>query len=149
MLLRNLTDRDLPAVKSLIRGAFAAEPWNDRWDDEDIFDQYIADLTQNANSVALGLFQADALVALALGRLKHWFNGTEFAIDDLCVSPACQGSGIGSELIRHLQAYARKNNIAKLSLKTSRDAPAYYFYRKNGFEEQTRDVFFELPCRES
>lgn len=146
MELKQLSSSDMPKVMSVIKRAFAAEPWNDRWDDDGIFELYIADLTGNASSLSLGLFDEGELIALALGRTKHWFWGTEYCIDDLCVEPACHGRGIGSVFISMLREYSAHNSIARLSLKTSRRAPAYGFYLKNGFAEAKDDVFFELSC---
>lgn len=144
MQMRELSAQDKREIKALIRTAFAAEPWNDRWNDDEVFDRYLADLMDNENSVALGMFDGEELVGISIGRVKHWFNGVEYSIDDLCVKPGRQGGGLGSEMIRLVRAYSDGHGFAKISLKTSRKAPAYHFYQKNGFEEMAEDVWFEL-----
>ena len=43
MMLKVLGMAHEQAVKGLIRDAFSAEPWCDRWEDEDVFHSYILD----------------------------------------------------------------------------------------------------------
>lgn len=131
----------------IIKQAFYAEPFNDRWDDEEVFKHYISDIMDNKNSLALGMFDGDNLIALALGRLKHWFYGIEYCIDDLCVKNEFQGRGAGSELIKLIRSYAAENGFVKISLKTDRRAPAYHFYKKNGFCENVNEVYYEMKIR--
>lgn len=147
MELRTLHMEDAQSMMEVIREAFAAEPWNDRWEDEGVFWQYLTDLVGNANSLALGLYAGDVLAGLALGRLKHWFDGVEYCIDDLCVRSGRQGQGIGSAFLTLLQTYAKAQGYKSLSLRTNRNAPAYHFYQRNGFQERQDQVFFEKPLR--
>ena len=69
MMLKVLGMAHEQAVKGLIRDAFSAEPWCDRWEDEDVFHSYILDVMGNQNSLALGLFSEDVLIGISLGRL--------------------------------------------------------------------------------
>lgn len=78
MMLKVLGMAHEQAVKGLIRDAFSAEPWCDRWEDEDVFHSYILDVMGNQNSLALGLFSEDVLIGISLGRLRHWYNGIEY-----------------------------------------------------------------------
>ena len=96
MMLKVLGMAHEQAVKGLIRDAFSAEPWCDRWEDEDVFHSYILDVMGNQNSLALGLFSEDVLIGISLGRLRHWYNGIEYCIDDLCIASEHQGQGFGS-----------------------------------------------------
>lgn len=143
MQLKTLSSENKKEVMEIIKEAFAAEPWNDNWDDIDIFNKYITDITENANSLSLGIFDGGILAGLALGRLKHWFYGIEYCIDDLCIKTAYQGKGTGSEFIGLLKEYAEKHDFSKISLKTSKKASAYHFYQKNGFTESEDDVFLK------
>ena len=49
--------------------------WNDDWGDE-------------------------KLVAISLGQITHWWEGTNYVLDELCVSPDYQGSGLGSRFMK-------------------------------------------------
>lgn len=136
-------------IGRLIEDAFSGEPWCDDWHDHAQLVRYVNDLTGNDNSLALGLYEGEALVAIALGRLIHWFEGNQYRIDDLGVRSDKQGAGVGSCLLREIEKYAAENDIHSIVLKTSRRAAAYRFYQKNGFEESPDDVYFEknIPAK--
>ena len=133
-------------IQAIIKDAFAVQPWNDRWDDIDVFHLYIRDIIGNTNSLALGLFDQEELIGLSLGRLKHWFDGIEYCIDDLCVKSAYQGKGIGSRWLQMIKAHAQSNGYKEISLRTNRTAPAYRFYLKNGFQELDECVWLSMKC---
>ena len=122
MMLKVLGMAHEQAVKGLIRDAFSAEPWCDRWEDEDVFHSYILDVMGNQNSLALGLFSEDVLIGISLGRLRHWYNGIEYCIDDLCIASEHQGQGFGSLWIQLIRNYACQHGFRNISLQTKRPA---------------------------
>lgn len=142
MELKILSMEDEKAIMQVVQDAFAAPPWNDDWKDVSVFHQYITDLVANPNSLALGLYDDETLIGVCLGYIKHWFDGNEYCIEDLCVHSSQQGKGIGSMWIKMVQDYAKAQQFKGLSLRTRRDAPAYYFYQKNGLSESQTDVYF-------
>ncbi len=146
MVLRELGLRDEAEIFAVVRTAFAVAPWNDDWHSAEEFHAYSLDILGNRNSLGLGLWEGEALVALALGRLKHWFDGVEYCIDDFCVRPDCQGQGAGSALLGQIREYACREGFKQVSLFTNRTAPAYAFYQKNGFAEVQNRVCLALPC---
>ena len=146
MLFRELTMADEGEIFTVIRTAFAVPPWDDDWKDAASFHPYCLDILGNANSLGFGLWDGSRLAALALGRLKHWFNGVEYCIDDLCVHPAYQGQGVGSALLGRVCAYARAQGFREVALLTRRNAPAYGFYLKNGFEDVSWRAWMSHSC---
>ena len=42
----------------------------------------------NDNSLSFGMEENGALVAIALGKVKHWYAGTEYLVEELGVLPA-------------------------------------------------------------
>ncbi len=148
MKIRVLNLHNEKEMMEIIKDAFTSAPWNDNWEDENVFRLYIRDIVGNANSLALGLYDENNLVGLSLGRLKHWFDGIEYCIDDLCISPSHQGMGAGSAFIRLIKKYSQENNYKEISLRTNRTALAYQFYKTNGFLEKKENVFFSMKCNE-
>ena len=131
-------------IKDLIRAAFSEEPCNDRWDDEEKFEQYVLDIAGNANSLTLGLYDDENLVAISVGRLKHWYDGIEYWIDDLCVLPSCQGRGVGTALLHEIRQYAAEHKFKEISLLTRRNTYAFCFYEKNGWKCSDEWVKFSV-----
>lgn len=121
------------AVKELFLSVFTASPWFDDWSDEQQLDLYISDLMGQGNSLSYGLYKAEKLVALSLGRIKHWYTGTEYCIDEFCVRKAEQGRGTGTYFLENIEKAIRDEGIVQIYLQTDIDVPALDFYMKNGF----------------
>ena len=142
MELSVLTASDRGIVTELFWDVFTHEPWNDDWSDRAQLDAYIDDLTGQRNSLALGFFDGESLAALSLGFVKHWFAGTEYVIDELCVDRNRQGRGTGTAFLAAIEAYLREHGIFRIFLQTGKDMPAYSFYLKNSFRELEGHVSF-------
>ena len=121
-----------------VRGEMAAV-MEITWDDDAALREYIEGLTNAPDSLSLGLYDGARLAAVSLGRIKRWYWGAEYCIDDLCVLPSMQGCGAGTEFVKLMDEHLR----SRVSLWTKRDAPACGFYRKNGFHEGEDKIIFE------
>ena len=147
MELRELTIRDRDSIANLFRDVFANEPWNDDWSDRAQLDAYIHDLIGQDNSLTLGYLDGDHIVALAMGHIKHWFAGTEYNVDELCVDREMQGRGIGSMFLGEMERWLSERGITRIFLQTDRDMPAYVFYKHRGFREMEEHVSFVKEIR--
>ena len=142
MELKLLNMANEEEIKLINKDAFYAPPWNDRWNDEDVFHKYIEDIIDNKNSLSFGIYEGNELVGIALGRMKHWFDGIEYCIDDFCIKTSRQGQGFGSKLIAYIKNFAFQHGFKRISLLTDKSASAYNFYKKNQLEEATERVCF-------
>ena len=142
MVLRVLSVTDREIITSLFRDVFTNEPWNDDWSNQEQLDAYIDDLTGQRYSLTLGFFDGDRLAALSMGHVKHWYTGTEYFVDELCVARDLQGKGIGSAFLKAVEKYCLENGICQMFLQTESNVPAYSFYLRNGFEELKGHVSF-------
>lgn len=135
MELRVLTNANLEKLTKLFSSVFTAEPWHDDWSDAEQLRQYILDLTGNRNSLTLCYYDGNEMIGLAMGHIRHWYEGTEYMIDELCVRTDRQGQGVGTAFLRDMEDYLRRLGIRHIFLLTERTVPAYHFYQKNGFYE--------------
>lgn len=147
MEIRKLNRDNIEEIKFIIEEAFSREPWNDDWSDALQFHLYILDLIDNKNSLSIGLYDNGDLVGVSLGRIKHWYTGTEYWIDDLAILPKAQGHGCGSEFIDLIEDFIKKQGIVGIVLFTEKDIPAYGLYVKKQFDEKKERVFFEKHLR--
>ena len=120
-------------MKELYKSAFKGEPWNDDWSDEKQLDLYMREVCGGFNALNFGLVEDGNLLALSAGRVSHWWEGTNYAIEKLCVSPKMQGKGIGSQFMKIIEAEVKKLGLSGIFLQTDIDKPAFSFYTKNGF----------------
>lgn len=137
---KELTSESREAVKALFKEVFTNEPWNDDWSDEAQLDAYLDELTGEKSSLTVGLFEEGELIGLSMGCIRHWWQGTEYYIFDFCIRSDKQGAGRGTAFMGEIRKIAEGRGVTHIFLQTERNAPAYNFYRKNGFEELTGHV---------
>ena len=65
------------------------------------------DLSGNRNSLSIGLYDGDELVAVSLGSVTHWCTGTECYNYEFFVARERQGKGLGTEFIKDIIEYAK------------------------------------------
>lgn len=140
--LRELSLDDVEAVKARMVEIFSGEPWNDHWEDPEQLHQYMLELMGNPNSLSFGLFRGGELIGICLGRIRHWYTGTEFWIDELGLVPGAQGAGVGREFLGRVETALKQRKLTGIVLITDRTMPAYGFYQKQGFEELKTQVLF-------
>ena len=127
-------------IKSLFRSVFTQPPWNDDWSNEEQLDQYLMDLMGARTPLVLGLVEDGELIGVSLGSIRHWYEGTEYIIDELCIKTELQGRGYGSQLLSLIEEHLRGRGLHTIYLTTDRDVPAFEFYRSRGFREVPSDV---------
>lgn len=141
MEIRELNMSDIESVKRLMIDIFSVEPWNDVWTDDKLH-TYIRELMGNENSLSFGVYQDEVLIGIALGRLKSWYEGTEYWIDEFGIASEMQCRGAGTKFLTELEYLLKGRGVKHIVLLTERSVPAYRFYLKNGFSEQQETVFF-------
>lgn len=132
----------LPQMAELFRAAFSGEPWNDDWSDNEQLTSYIRDLACCFNSLNYGLFIGDKLAAMAVGSIRHWWEGTNYNLEELCVAPEFRSQGIGTRFLSLIEEDIASRGLSGIFLQTDSGKPAYDFYRKNGFSELRTHVSF-------
>jgi len=132
---KELSLKDIEQIKTLYAAIFTAEPWNDDWSDPVQLHEYITDLIGNRNSLTVGLYEDGELIGLSLGAIIHWYSGTEYYIQEFCVRTDRQGKGLGTAFLKAVEEPATPRGAKRIFLQTERTAPAFEFYRKNGFSE--------------
>ena len=135
-----LDETYLPQMAELYKQAFGGEPWNDDWSDREQLMAYMREISCSYNALNYGLLMDGKLCALSVGMIRHWWEGTNYNIEEICVSPELQGQGIGSRFMGMIQEEVRKKGLAGIFLQTDRDKPAYRFYKKNGFGDLEQHV---------
>ena len=130
----------LPQLAELYRSAFNGEPWKDDWSDTDQLYEYIKDVSGYFQGVNYGLLIDGKLSALSLGTIRHWWEGTNYNIEEFCVDPNIQGKGVGSRFMKLIEEDIKKQGIAGIFLQTDSDKPSYGFYHKNGYNDLGKHV---------
>ncbi|MBP0969068.1 MAG: GNAT family N-acetyltransferase [Oscillospiraceae bacterium] len=142
MTVRKIGSEEKEQVKEVFLPVFTDEPWYDDWSDPEQLDLYLMDLMGQGYSLAFGLFDGEELIGASLGYVKHWYSGTEYCIDELFIANQRQGKGLGTFFLGEIEKAVREMGLFQIFLLTDRDAPAYDFYRKNGYTEIPENTAF-------
>ena len=135
-----LDHKYFPEMLRLFKSAFYGEPWNDDWSDEEQLAEYLKEKSGGYHAINYGMLIEGKLVAISLGQITHWWEGTNYVLDELCVSPDLQGTGIGSRFMELIEEDLKKRDVKGIFLQTDSDKPAYRFYQKNGFKDISKHV---------
>lgn len=141
--LKRLSIEDKEEIKDVFTSVFTKEPWYDDWSDEEQLDMYIFDLIGQGYSLTYGLYDdAGELIGISLGYIKHWYSGTEYIINELCIKTERQGNGAGTFFIHAIEEAIKEIGLKQIFLLTESNVPAYEFYKKNGFIQSEHNVAF-------
>ena len=102
-------------------------------------DEYLQDLFNSDNFIALGAFQQQQLIGgLAAYELKKFEqHRSEVYIYDLAVDHLCRRQGVATALIEALKPIAREKGASVIYVQAdSGDLPAMQLYSKLGVEEK-------------
>ena len=140
--LKRLSLNDKEDIKEVFTSVFTREPWNDNWSDKEQLDMYITDLIGQGYSMTYGLFDNGELIGISMGYIKHWYSGTEYIINELCIITDRQGAGAGTFFLSEIEKAIKELGLKQIFLLTDSNVPAYDFYKKNGYVEVTNNVAF-------
>lgn len=132
----------LPEMAALFKKAFEREPWNDNWSNEAQLTEYMKEISGGFHPLNYGLIKDGKLIAVSIGQIKHWWQGTEYYLDELFVDPDEQGQGTGSRFLQMIEVDVKKRGLGGIFLQTDNDKPAYGFYQRRHFKELTEHVSF-------
>ena len=130
---RPIEERDLTELADLYVRCFNVPPWNDGWSAQSAR-AHLNDIYVHPRFVGLVVPGASKPIALAMGHCETWVSGSQYHLQEMCVDPAAQGSGIGGSLLEALVARLREAGVRQVYLETREQGAAAEFYRKAGFK---------------
>lgn len=131
VVIREIEERDYPAMVSL----WNEELGNSRVTAENIGSHYdrVRGDPRYRTFVALVGEEVVGFVT-SVQSYAVGFEGEFMQITGIAVRAAAQGQGVGSKLLRHLEACARDIGVYNIGLNTGyKRTPAHAFYQRNGY----------------
>ncbi|MCR4814914.1 MAG: GNAT family N-acetyltransferase [Lachnospiraceae bacterium] len=135
-------------MADLYRASFKRDPWNDDWSDDLQLKEYIKEISGSYHCLNYGLIIDGNLVAVSLGMVRHWWEGTNYNIEELCVAPEFQGKGLGTRFMGLIEEDIRKKGCVGIFLQTDSDKPSFRFYHKLGFKDLREHVSLYKSLKE-
>ena len=139
---KRLDESSADSITELFVSVFTREPWNDDWSDKNQLQLYIHDLIGQNNSLTFGLYEGAELIGISMGHTRHWYSGTEYFIDELCISAEKQGKGAGTLFVENIEKACKELGLTHIFLLTENNVPAFEFYKKRGFYKLENNVAF-------
>jgi aminoglycoside 3-N-acetyltransferase len=137
--VREWTHDDLDAAAALFVTCFSQPPWSETWT-EACARTRLGDIIATPRFRGMVAYQAGALAAIAMGHIEESKDGAEFLLQELCVAPPVQKTGVGTGLVRTLAEALADEGVEKLYLITRSGSPAAQFFRGAGLAESSRAV---------
>jgi GNAT superfamily N-acetyltransferase len=144
------TSADLPAMADLLHELFTLEA-----DFQPERDKQLAGLRMILDNPALGrlfVLRVDGRIAgmaNALITVSTALGAPVLLLEDVIVSRAYRGSGLGRRLVEQVFDWARSQGMARVTLLADQDnAPALAFYESLGFEKSAMAVRRKKFCQE-
>lgn len=113
-----LDESYIEQMADLFKKAFAGEPQNDDWSDRTQLLEYVKEISGGYNALNYGIIRDGKLAAMTLGMVRHWWEETNYNIEELCVDPALQGQGIGTRLLKLVSEEIKKKGCHGIFLQT-------------------------------
>ncbi len=132
--VRDIKQDDLAGCAALYVKVFNGEPWNDKWTEETAFNR-LADIANTPGFIGLVIEDEGESIGAVFGCMEQWYEGKEYSLREIFIKTERQSRGIGTKLMKELEARIREEGGANIVLFTSRETPAYRFYLKEGFHE--------------
>lgn len=136
LLLRVAEEKDLPACAEIYVLCFNAPPYNEPWDREEAR-LLLSILLQRDPEFCFVAEYQNRVVAFSFCSTLGPFRAT---IEEFAVHPRFQKRGIGSTLLEHTLDVLRESGYSVAYLVAHREADAYHFYQRHGFQESHHNV---------
>lgn len=136
------TADDLPAMADLLHELFSLEADFQPQRDKQLRGlRLILDAPVRGRLFVLRVDGAVAGMANALVTVSTAQGAPALLLEDVIVSRAHRGAGLGRRLVEHVCQWAREQGMARVTLLADRDnAPALAFYDRLGFEKSAMVV---------
>jgi aminoglycoside 6'-N-acetyltransferase I len=140
-LIYDYTPQDRFACAALYVDVFINEPWQYSWMTEENTLRYFRDIENTPCFRGFVAKKDGAPVGFCFGVTNDCFLGRVYEIREFAVARSEQGSGTGTYLLANAEKRLQRLGVQTLTLATLRDAPAFDFYLKNGFEPSVNTVY--------
>ena len=132
-VIRMMNRDDLLQCGEIYAKAFPMEHWGIDWT-ADNAREYLTDYFEQKKFVGYVYEEDDEIIGCIFALCKISGSKKEIYINEMAVLPERQGQGIGTQLLKSILDYSRREGLAGVVLYTSEYAPAFKFYEKNGFK---------------
>ncbi|MDR2903509.1 MAG: GNAT family N-acetyltransferase [Clostridiales bacterium] len=134
-MLNPFAATDLAPATAMFHEIFKNPPWSYDWITKEKIADYFADLLHSPKSVCYTYTAGGVLSGVCFGAVGDCSPVPVYEIKEIFVRPDAQNQGLGSAMLKAIEADLKQKDIPAIRLYTLRTIPAFDFYLKNGFQE--------------
>lgn len=138
--IKELSEEHLDEAVDLFISVFTKEPWNDKYESRNQVVSYFNQFRNSNYFKGFVMVIDETIVGLSLGLLSPGLEGFDYFIHELCIDSNLQGQKLGSSFLTSIEKEIAKENVKQMILTTTKNYPAEYFYKNNGFLEKKNSM---------
>jgi len=138
MRIRKADKKDFEKIAYLMNKEYSKSPYNELWKEENA----IKTLKYFSKVGDIFIMVDKQIRGFIISRDEYYNEGEGTIIEEIVVDSDFQGEGFGRRLIEYVEKRSRKKGIKSILLMTSKDAPAFKFYKKMGYTPSKKTVLF-------
>lgn len=142
MHIRQALKTDLPSCTKIMVEAFADQ---ENWTEERARKR-LEEKFYTVPQICFCLESGNQLVGFMFCEQFDYAKGRYLWVAEFAIDPKEQGKGFGTQALKFIEDYARKNNFDVLYLVTNKNEKSYKIYKKQGFKD-TNQVFMEKELK--
>jgi GNAT superfamily N-acetyltransferase len=140
MNILSIGPADEKKLATLFAACFSASPWNEPWTASSAAAR-IGPMIRTESFCGVMAIEKDEPVGMAFGQVEAWVEGSLFLLQEMCVAPARQNSGVGKAMLHTLAGkLSAEHKVSAMYLLTDEANPAAKFYGKLRFARSARKI---------
>ncbi len=140
MIIRKITENDIPALAKAMSLAYSEAPWNEKWSDERA-ERRVRAILGNYGGLGILAQKNEIVVGGLLGYVDPYAEEDFFFVSEIFVIPEMKRHGVGKKLLSELEKILAERGIHVIQLISIDDNET--FYNKCGLERDSVSVQYK------
>jgi len=138
MKIRKAKKGDLKEIGKLMKREFSKPPFNERDSMKNVLKSLNFYFKIGEIFVAVS---TEEIIGVIIVKFEQYWEGKVLLIEDLAVDRKFQNKGIGKELMKFVEDYAKKKNARFIFFKTHEKSKSINFYKRLGYKKDKNIIF--------
>ena len=140
MIIRKITENDIPALAKAMSLAYSEAPWNEKWSEERS-ERRVCAILGNYGGLGILAQENEIVVGGLLGYVDPYAEEDFFFVSEIFVIPEMKRHGVGKNLLSELEKILAERGIHVIQLISIDDNET--FYNKCGLERDSVSVQYK------
>lgn len=131
MKIKKARKNDLKEIGKLMKKEFSKPPFNEK----DSIKNVLKSLNFYLINAEIYITQIEKEVAgVLVFQIERWWEGPVIIIQDLAIKESFKKQGVGRDLMKFIEGYAKNKRVKKIHFETNKKSSAIKFYQRLGYK---------------